>query len=534
MLVCFAGTACGALLRAYGCPFELTIIPLFALLLSFRSGVPGSRLALLTVIVSFAWTGLFLNPPWQRYLSQLPREHCSLTARLRLKQAAVPPPPGHVPPGRPRLIAEIVAIRTIGDSDFRPSTGLVLLQADKILFPQLAELSAGTEFTADGTISPPPARDDLYGFYGDYLKSLGVHRIFRLDEFTVTGCSDSLPYRGRRLLNRMRGKLAAALADGFPDSPLTGIYLVLGTGLNEYLSPALRQSFIRSGTVHIFAISGLHVGMVMQFCLLLLKTLGLRLRPRWLACALLTIVYAAITGMSPSSIRALVMVLLALYANLRFRPVSALHTVSLTGTAALLANPLLVLHSGFLFSYTAVLVLVGTWPLVSFVHHIITERQFWIPARYRNQSLTGRLLAFFRIDQILFALPSTLSSSCLAWLASAGLAARSSSHLCLLSPLVNLPVGVLLLVILLSFPLKILAAFLPESLNILLIKTMQFFLNLLQLASDTAAYSHWSLPVRTLPWWLLLAYYIGFLCFLIPVLKMSVQSCSFSDAKEIE
>ncbi len=550
MLVWILGFAAGAGLAVHGWPFLACLggcMALFAFHALFaalaargfrkrRDGRPPGRaesvavpvkaqgshwhvaLAALAVMMAFGWGRLFLNPPWQRYLSQVPREQCSLTARLRISRAAIVPPPGHSPPGRPRLVGQLLAIRPLGGDESVASSGQVLLQAGPDLFPALAALAAGTELEATGVLILPPRAGEPYGYYGGYLQAQGIHRIFRLEQFTVTGCSRTPRWRLRRLLDRLRARLAAALAAGMPDSTATNMYLVLGTGLGEYLPSDLRQSFIHSGIVHIFAISGLHVGIVMHLGLLLGKLLGLGLRPRCVLCAAATALYVLLTGFSPSSVRALAMALLALYAGLRFRPANGLHAVSVAGSAALVVNPLLVMHTGFLFSYAVVLILVGGAPLLLASQALLTEKDGWIPPAFRHPGRFGRLAHLFRLERLPVAALLALASSWLAWLGSAGLAGRSSGTLCLLGPLLNLPVGLLLPGILLSFPAKILAAWFWPAANDWLVRILQFGLSLLQFLSDSAAESRWSVPVRLLDGPLLMAYYASLAAFIVPLL----------------
>jgi len=515
------GFAAGAMTYAYHLPVFLCITIVGCLGITVFFILPSQRkLCILSVLafgLALPWCKMFLFPPWQHYLRQLPKERSGVSVKLRIHQGTIPLQGDVSPSKHPRITADILSLQTI-DTTWIDSSGLLLLRGKAETMAELEKLQTGVQIEATGTILPPPAQDELYGFYGSYIKSIGIHNLLIVDSFTVKHSPLSFYDKMLRSVSKWRGMLATHLSKGLPDTPLSGLYIVLGTGINEYLPTSLRTSFLRSGTVHIFAISGLHVGIFLQISLILFKSLGLGLKPRFILCAFCTIGYATLTGLSPSSIRALLMALLAIYATLRFRPVSALYTVALAGSAALLANPLLVLHTGFLFSYSVVLILVSTWPVITTLNTILHERNFWIPARWRNRSFSARFLKLIKLDGFLDNLPATIAGSALAWLTSAGLATLTSSHLCLLSPLVNLPIGFLLLPVLLSIPLKILTALFFPTVNVWLAKIIYLLINALCAISDCAAFSPFSFAIRRITKAEIALYYISltfFLCFLI-------------------
>ena len=81
-------------------------------------------------------------------------------------------------------------------------------------------------------------------------------------------------------------------------------------GDRRSLSPALRAAYSRSGTSHLLAVSGLHVGIVFLLANLLLWWLPLVRHGhilRNIAVILLIWLYAAVTGFPPSVVRAALM-----------------------------------------------------------------------------------------------------------------------------------------------------------------------------------------------------------------------------------
>jgi competence protein ComEC len=106
--------------------------------------------------------------------------------------------------------------------------------------------------------------------------------------------------------------------------------------------------------MHIFAISGLHVGMVGLLITIVLKTVGI---PRdkwglWLLPLLLAYVFA--TGMKSSALRALTMAAVFFLAPLFRRKPDIPNSIAFAALLLLFFQPLEILSAGFIFSFTVV------------------------------------------------------------------------------------------------------------------------------------------------------------------------------------
>ncbi len=128
-------------------------------------------------------------------------------------------------------------------------------------------------------------------------------------------------------------------------------------GYRELLDDDLRNEFAGAGAMHILCVSGLHVGIIY----LILKNL-LSLFGRLKSCAslrlavLMTLIwlYAAITGFSPSVLRASVMFSFVALGHHTQKPGNFFNTLSASAIFLLTINPFLLAHIGFQLSYLAV------------------------------------------------------------------------------------------------------------------------------------------------------------------------------------
>lgn len=135
----------------------------------------------------------------------------------------------------------------------------------------------------------------------------------------------------------------------------------LTLGNKEYLDPELRESYSATGASHILAVSGLHVGVlffVLNFLLGLI--LGENRLPilKMFILILFLWVYAFITGLSPSVIRASVMFSFVCAGVVLQRKSLIYNTVASSAFLMLLYNPFYLFDISFQLSYVAVLSIV--------------------------------------------------------------------------------------------------------------------------------------------------------------------------------
>lgn len=140
-----------------------------------------------------------------------------------------------------------------------------------------------------------------------------------------------------------------------PHSTLLLKALLLGD--RQEFPDEMRQHFSASGLSHILAVSGLHMGVVASLVYLLLFPLtltatGRKLRP--LLTLLVLWVYAGITGLSPSAVRACIMASFLLTAEFLERRNSSLNALFAAAFFMLLYDTDLVFDVGFQMSFAAV------------------------------------------------------------------------------------------------------------------------------------------------------------------------------------
>lgn len=182
------------------------------------------------------------------------------------------------------------------------------------------------------------------------------------DRFFFLDSGRGHPVKAACLVFRRRAReiLSRGLED-FPEE--RGLLQALLLGYREELPELLRQDFAVTGTVHIFAISGAHVGMVTMLLMLVLRSLRIP-RTRWfLVVTPLLVTYTVATGAATSAVRACVMAALLQAAPLFRRKPDAVSILAVAAAVILLAAPGQLGDLGFLLSFTAVASLLAVQPV---------------------------------------------------------------------------------------------------------------------------------------------------------------------------
>ena len=170
---------------------------------------------------------------------------------------------------------------------------------------------------------------------------------------------------------RVRGQLAMRIEHAFRERDAAALLTALVLGERAGFSAERWRSLQRTGTGHLFAISGLHVGLVAALTWLLTRWVWLRL-PMLLASYALeagvvaslgcAAVYAALAGFTLPTQRALIMLCVGGYTLLARRRIAPGCALASALLAVLLWDPLAPLSASFWLSFLAValLLLLGT------------------------------------------------------------------------------------------------------------------------------------------------------------------------------
>src|ERR1044071_5845437 len=158
---------------------------------------------------------------------------------------------------------------------------------------------------------------------------------------------------------------------GRGNSPgVTGSINGMVLGLRHQTAEDIEEPFQQTGTLHLFAVAGFHVG-IMARLLWILATV-VRLPRNWATTLIIPAVlfYAAVTGLHTSSVRAAVMSAVLLAGFLAERKAFALNSLSAAATLILSWNTNELFSGGFQLSFSVVTAIVlAADPAYRFLRH---------------------------------------------------------------------------------------------------------------------------------------------------------------------
>lgn len=157
-------------------------------------------------------------------------------------------------------------------------------------------------------------------------------------------------------------KAIISSVDGFHEGKSILLAMILGE--RDEIGKNLMNAFKSSGTMHIFAISGLHVGIISMMAVYILSFAGVSRKNVFYFITPFLFFYVYLTGMQPSAIRAAIMISVYFAAPVFGRKPDVFGSVAFTLIAVLLFNPLKLDEIGLVMSFAMVLGIILFMPRI--------------------------------------------------------------------------------------------------------------------------------------------------------------------------
>ncbi|RLS53974.1 MAG: ComEC family competence protein [Planctomycetota bacterium] len=380
----------------------------------------GLVLGLMTGVSLGAWRtrGMWLATVWMLLVAGGARHHQFWSQRSTASLAAMPVTGSPVRlegvlatpvstrknnrPGVPawlrvdQSVFEVDAERLISHTGSAvPVTGRVRVSVTG----HVLDLRAGDRLRILGFLAMPNPPDYPGEFdYPAFLRAQGIDRVLRADHPDTVSLRERPAGWGARL-SRIRDQVRREASQLFFDhipSPVRPVAESLLLGDRTDMREATTEAFIRSGTMHILAISGMHVAALAGFVMFLCRLAPLRSTTTACVVAMVILGYAGLVENRPPVLRAVVLGMLTLLASVSGRRSYGLQALSLSALILLLRNPSDLFDVGAQLSFVAVAAIIVTTQWLarrqheSYVDQVLAgEQRWWGPVLTR----CGRWLA---------------------------------------------------------------------------------------------------------------------------------------------
>lgn len=209
-------------------------------------------------------------------------------------------------------------------------------KAEKELF--IKSVDVYDTLRLNGELEEAEGSKDIYSFdYKQYLKSKNINYIIKIDKITLISKEKSF-FKGIKsfLLKRNSNPYIKAFIFGNNKSIITDVM----------------SSYQEIGISHLFAISGMHVGLLTLVISKLLMKLNIKEKYTFIIISLFLFFYLFITGVSPSILRAIFFYLFFSINKIYNFNIKGVNIFLLIFSISLLVNPYYIHEVSFLYSYT--------------------------------------------------------------------------------------------------------------------------------------------------------------------------------------
>ncbi len=252
-----------------------------------------------------------------------------------------------------------------------------------------------------------PGPEGLIAYLGDNSEKEGLHigsRVYLSGEFSSfdraenEGNFDAFKYYSvRHIDGRLKKAKIISVSDSYCliadflyrikertikvytdhlDEEKAGTLTALILGDKTGLDREIKESYQNAGIAHILSLSGLHIAAIGMLLVTLIKKTGAGIRLSSVISGVIMLLYSIMTGLSTSTVRALIMFIMGVTALSLKRTYDLLSAAAFSAALQLVWNPFYLYDSGFLLSFSAVMGIGILHPVFRECMGVILKRPF--------------------------------------------------------------------------------------------------------------------------------------------------------------
>lgn len=292
-----------------------------------------------------------------------------------------------------RMEAKVLRIHT--PNGWQKVEGRIMLYLSRTDFPDPFDYGDVLAIRGAPEIPDAPANPGEFD-YREYLQLRNIYHVHFVRGNKAVKIRYDPPSPLTAFAFRARHGCAATLDRFIEGERAQGIASALVLGITDGLDVELLNAYAATGSMHILAVSGLHVSILYFILLRLLLPLKRLPGGRWLVPMIALLVmwfYAFITALSPSVLRSVTMFSFLAISRPWAKNTNVYNTLAVSAFCLLLFDPFLLRSVGFQLSYVAVLGIVYLYPRIV----ALLEPKTWLMSqvwKLSAVSLSAQLATF--------------------------------------------------------------------------------------------------------------------------------------------
>ncbi|MFH1836953.1 MAG: DNA internalization-related competence protein ComEC/Rec2 [Candidatus Omnitrophota bacterium] len=260
----------------------------------------------------------------------------------------------------------IRASRFLSDETEKKTWGKILVS---VMDPEYIPL-IGDEIAITGKISLPKGKTNPSGYdHGKHLKYEGIYSTMfspSIRQNAVTGLYHGPFLSTKRGLSKIR-RHAEKILDRYIGKDTAALVKSALLGIRSDVTERVKEALTKTGTMHILAVSGLHIGILVFIFISILSFFIPSKKTVYLSAIVMIFAFVVIAGGRPSSLRAAIMGAFIMLSALSGRRSDIMNALGFSAFLIVFFDPGQLFGAGFILSYIAVLSIVYITPFTDAV-----------------------------------------------------------------------------------------------------------------------------------------------------------------------
>jgi competence protein ComEC len=231
-----------------------------------------------------------------------------------------------------------------------------------------SSLEIGDKLLSKAQLKLIAAKRNPYDFdYRNYLLGQNICRQVYLEKGNWRKLNN-FQFSFKRIAFGFRQKLIESLRKKIKNKDVLSVTVALLLGERQFISSKLQQNYANAGVIHILAVSGLHIGIIvllLHFILQPLKIFKHGVIIKFVLMLLFLWCYAFLAGLSASVIRAVTMFSFVSFGLVIKHRSNVYHSIITSALILVLVNPFYFFDLGFKMSYIAVFSIVTLYSMLT-------------------------------------------------------------------------------------------------------------------------------------------------------------------------